>query len=95
MFLMIQLICLFLSFDCVRLKSSGVDFLWAVPWQALLFSFCHSRAITCLIACRRRSHLFHSVIIAQADLFNVTTEDGKRSIVVIETNTCPSGPPCV
>lgn len=28
---------------------------------------------------------------AGADLFNVTTEDGKRSIVVIETNTCPSG----
>ncbi len=69
-----------------------VSFFFSLSNERIVNRYCHLRPLVNpeilheLLCYRPRYFLW-----AGADLFNVTTETGKRQMVIIENNSCPSG----
>ena len=69
-----------------------VSFFFSLSNERIANRYCHLRPIVSSEALMEiLSYKPRYFLWAGADLFNVTTEHGKRQMVVIENNSCPSG----
>jgi hypothetical protein len=69
-----------------------VSYMMGLNMERVIERYCHLHPMVDPVALREvLTYQPRYFVWAGADLFNVTTADGNRQMVIIETNSCPSG----